>query len=192
VTEHVFREDDLVDIVIRGAEVVLHAADELTFTLRGRHLNIDAVPLVDDDGRRLASVTVTATPPVVRPGDLWRSVNRGFLFFGYEHAGVAYLMMADGQPHSAEDAVRLYGELERIVDGRLASTVRDQDPMVAAAAAAATPLYDSLPAHPSHPGAWDAFSMPDRPAAEASPVEPDQDATAVLPAVPPERQAATT
>lgn len=124
-TVHMFDIGDRVDVTIRGAFLGVHGDHAVSLYLVGVDDPI-VVPVHTDQGEPLDSVTVTDAVPEVRPGQLWRSVERPrYLFFatlptwvldGVEVDGPVQLVTQHNRPVSPQEAVRHWGPIELVAD----------------------------------------------------------------------------
>lgn len=111
-----FEDGDLVDIIVRGAEVSVYGMGQISFAVPGVD-DVFTLPVIDDEGGPLSAVAVAPLPPAdIRPGDLLQIRRNGTLLFAtLDKAGGIYLVDPGQQMYHPTTAVRTFGPLDLVV-----------------------------------------------------------------------------
>lgn len=119
-----FDDDDLVDVTIRGARIGIQGDHHVSLFLDAVDDPI-VVPVNDDNGEPLAAVSISDAVPQVRKGQLWRSVQYGFLFFATQPIvvsdnvpvdGDVQMIMPNNEALSVAEVVAIWGRLELVAE----------------------------------------------------------------------------
>lgn len=120
---HTYAPHDRVDIVIRGAEVVVHGNGEISFGIDGLNQDLCILPVIDDDGQPLAAVTVTQTLPEVHAGDVWRARRSGCLYLGVATDYGKLLANAVGEMYHVATVIDQAGPLDLVLSENLGPVI---------------------------------------------------------------------